>query len=178
MNKEKTYQSWYVFIYYSVTLGVSVSDTVIVLATVSDAPLYVIVYLRVYVPAFVNVYVSFCALPLVPSSGHETVILAFFVMSTPSFDTDVIPGSVYKTFTFAVSFKLPARTYVSKLVVFSGYPLTSIVIPELCVTLRLLKVVFTIYVTFLFCLVALNVVFVVNPSELVTPVELSLTNTS
>ena len=44
MNKEKTYQSWYVFIYYSVTLGVSASDTVIVLATVTDAPLYVIVY--------------------------------------------------------------------------------------------------------------------------------------
>ena len=44
MNKEKTYQKWYVFIYYSVTLGVSASDTVIVLATVSDAPLYVIEY--------------------------------------------------------------------------------------------------------------------------------------
>ena len=138
-------------------------------------PLYEIVYLNVYVPAFVNVYELFCAL-LVPSSAHETVIFDLLVTSIPSLNT-FIPGSVYKIFNFAVSFKLPIISYVSKFVV-SGSPLTSIVIPELCVIFRLLKDVFTIYVTFFFCLLTLNVVFAVNPSEFVIPVELSLTNTS
>ena len=69
-------------------------------------------------------------------------------------------------------------SYVRRLLVFSGSPLTVVVIPELAVHPKLASLVLTIYVTLLFIFVVLNDVSVVNPNELVVPVLLSLTRTS